>query len=203
MRRICITLRQVPFKGPKKAASASPVDIFLPCPALRPHVCLGLHKGLTGARTKVGAARRRRGLRPTRPLGRPSPTPRQLAPGWGPPGGAGGRRGGALPSRSLRPMHPTRPSPSALLRASSDTTPAHSPPALAQPPQNPDARHAARRRGPQRGMQWVGRDTRGPGPGRETAVLGATPRLESPSTRQSTLGSRRTQIGPRDSGGAP
>lgn len=138
MPRISLTLGQVPFKEPRKAAPVSGVDVFLPCPALRPHACLGLHKGHTRATAEVGGGEKTKGT-PSQRHSRKAP--RQFAPSWGPGGGAGRRGGGARPSRSLRPAHPARPGPFAAPWASAATAPAH-------PPSAPAARRAARGRGP-------------------------------------------------------
>lgn len=170
--------------------------MFLPCPALRPHACLGLHKGHIRATAEVGAVRRRRGLPPRGPPGRPQ----AVRPGLGSRRRLRPERGRrpALPLPLARTPRPAQPLRLALgqrsHRSSSSSTGSGS-------GSGRQARTSRMR--PQRGTHQVGRDTRGPGPGRETAVLGATPRLESPSTRQRRPGSRRTQTGPRGSGGAP
>lgn len=73
MPRISLTLGQVPFKEPRKAAPVSGVDVFLPCPALPcGHTRVPAStKATLERRPKWGAVRRRRGLPPKGTPGRP------------------------------------------------------------------------------------------------------------------------------------
>lgn len=115
MRRICITLRQVPFKGPKKAASASPVDIFLPCPALPcGHTCASAS---TKASLERGPKWEQRGgegdfVPEDRWEGLPPPPPRGSWPRAGVPQEAQAGEGEAhCPPAPFGPCTPSGPAP--------------------------------------------------------------------------------------------
>lgn len=98
------------LQGAKKSSFSQQSGHFpaLPFPALRPHSCLGLHKGHTRATTEIGAVRRRRGLHPSGPPGR---SPEATGPGLG----SGRRRRPERGRRSALPLppaeapHPARP----------------------------------------------------------------------------------------------